>query len=172
MQSPIPLALAAGLLALPLAADPAPPVTDPAITIVDLGIYCRPALAGTEEAPGTSLGYINLFDGQPVIRHRQQEVPAALGLSFGLIVRSTEDFFGARMESWKPGRDQPEVWFSDILANEDRARGFTFDFESELIPGLWRLEAWDGERRLYSVEFEVMPPSALPGILSDCNLLS
>jgi hypothetical protein len=34
------------------------------------------------------------------------------------------------------------------------------------------MEAWDGDRRLYSVEFEVVPPSALPGDLSDCNLLS
>ncbi len=164
--------LVLGLLAQPLWAEPAPPITDPAITVVDLGIYCRPTLAGTEEAPSTSLGYINLFAEQPVIKHRQQRVPAALGVSFGVIILSTEDFIGARMESWKPGASGPEVWYSDILANEERARGFTFDFDSELIPGLWRMEAWDGDRRLYSVEFEVVPPSALPGDLSDCNLLS
>ncbi len=165
------LGLALGWLA-PVAADPAPPRTDPRVRIVDLGIYCRPQIAGQEAAPDTSLGYINLFSEQPVIRYRQQQVPAALGLSFGLIIVSQDDVPQARMESWKPGRTEPEVWFADIVAGEERARGFTFDFDSELIPGIWRLEAWDGDRQLYSVEFEVLSPSALPGIQADCGLMS
>ncbi|MBK6468130.1 MAG: hypothetical protein IPF96_15700 [Rhodobacter sp.] len=66
----------------------------------------------------------------------------------------------------------PEIWYSDLFADVPSMRGYSFDFEAELIPGLWRMEAWDGETRLYSIDFEVVPPSALPGIGSDCNLLS
>ena len=62
-----------------------------------------------------------------------------------------------------------------VVANsyrEPKTRGFSFDFPEELILGTGRTEGWDGDTRLYSIEFQVVPPSALPGIGPDCNLLS
>jgi Domain of unknown function (DUF3859) len=164
--------IAAFLFALPLWARPAPPQTAPEITIVDYGIYCQPGIVGQEEAPDTDLGYVNLFSENPVIRFHQQEVPAELGVSFGVIVRSDTDFPSARMQSWKPGQTKPDIWYAELVAGDETSRGFTFEFEEELVIGTWRQEAWDGDRLLYRIEFEVMPPATLPGELSDCNLLS
>lgn len=164
--------LAATLVALPLWAKPAPPLSDPQITIVDFGIYCRPGIVGQEEAPDTELGYINLFAENPVIRFNQQTVPAALGVSFGVIVRSDIDIFAARMQSFKPGQTEPDIWYAELWAGDETSRGFTFEFEEELVIGTWVQEAWDGDRLLYRVEFEVMPPSALPDEISNCNLMS
>lgn len=160
------------LLIRPLWADPAPPQDSPGITILDFGVYCRPQVTAQEEAPETALGYINIFSATPTIRFHGQQVHAALGVSFGLLFRSDRDILQARMESWKPGRTEPEIWYTDIPGSMDRSRGFTFDFEEELIPGLWRLEAWDGDQLLYRIEFDVLPPSKLPAEMSDCNLMS
>lgn len=164
--------LAAMCLALPIRAEPAPPQTDPQITILDYGIYCRPDVIRQDAAPDTKLGYINVFSEIPVIRHRQQVVPAALGVSFGLILRSEEDFPSTRMESWKPGQTEPEVWFSSLAAGDETSRGFTFEFEEELILGTWRLQSWDRDRLLYSIEFEVVPAKQLSGIVALCDMLS
>ena len=168
----LPICAAVVAAALPVLADPAPPLATPLVTIVEYGIYCRPDVEGTEAAPETSLGYINVFSGLPEFRFQQQQVPARLGVSFGLVVESSVDVAQVRMETWKPGREVPEIWYSDLFADVPSMRCYSFDFEAELIPGLWRMEAWDGETRLYSIDFEVVPPSALPGIGSDCNLLS
>lgn len=164
--------LLAALIALPLWAKPAPPLTDPQVTIVDFGIYCRPGIVGQEAAPDTELGYINLFSENPVIRYHQQQVPAALGVSFGVILRSEIDVPSARMQSFKPGQTEPDIWYADLWAGDETSRGFTFEFEEELVIGTWVQEAWDGDRLLYRIEFEVLPPSALPDEVSNCNLMS
>lgn len=153
-------------------ADPAAPQSAQGIRFVEIGIYCRPESEGTEPAPETSLGYINLLATLPEFIHRQQRIPAALGISFGVVVQADHDILQARIETWKPGRDRPEIWYTDLYADTPRMRGFAFDFPEELILGTWRMEAWDGDTRLYSVEFEVQPASTLPGISSDCNLMS
>jgi hypothetical protein len=160
------------LLALPVGAEPAPPFTAPGVSIQAYGIYCRPGTTTREAAPDTSLGYINLIQGLPVIAFRQQEVPARLGIHFGLIVTIDRDIADVRAETWKPGATRPEVWFTDHLADTPRARGFVFEFPEELVTGFWRMEAYDGDTLLYSVEWEVLPGTDLPGVTSDCDLLA
>ena len=168
------LALCVTLLiaAFPALADPAPPTLTPGIRMLEFGVYCRPSSEGTEPAPETSLGYINLLSTLPEFIHRQQQVPASMGTSFGVVVQADRDILQARVETWKPGQAHPEVWYTDLYAGTPRMRGFAFDFPEEMILGIWRMEAWDGDALLYSVEFEVQPAATLPGISSDCNLLS
>jgi Domain of unknown function (DUF3859) len=153
-------------------AEPAPPVISPGITIVELGIYCRAEAAGTEAAPETTLGYIAVLPAVPQFVFRQQQVPARLGMSFGVVTVSDRDIVGVRIETWKPGAEKSELWYADMVAGDQSIRGFSFDFPEELITGIWRMEAWDGETLLYRVAFEVLPGTALPGVGSDCNLLS
>jgi hypothetical protein len=52
------------------------------------------------------------------------------------------------------------------------ARGFVFEFPKELVPGLWAMEAYDGETLLYRVEWQVLPGDQLPGIGSDCEFVA
>jgi hypothetical protein len=160
------------VLALPLRADPAPPFTAPGVTIVDLGVYCRPGTTTREEAPGTTLGYIQKLPGLPAMAFSQQTVPARIGVHFGVIVATDRDIPGIRAETWKPGATTPEVWFTDHIADTPRARGFVFEYPEELIPGPWVMEAYDGDTLLYRVEWQVLPGNQLPGVSSDCDLLA
>jgi hypothetical protein len=165
------LALVA-LASLPATAEPAPPFTAPGVTIQDFGIYCRPGTTTLEAAPETTLGYIHKLSGLPVIAFRQQEVPARLGIHFGVIIRTDRDISGVRAETWKPGATRPEVWFTDHLADTPRARGYLLEFPEELLTGIWRMEAFDGATLLYSIEWELRPGDELPGVSSDCDLFS
>lgn len=160
------------LVALPLWAEPVPPQGSPGVTVQSHGIFCVPVESTLEPAPGTSLGYVESFIGDPVLRVEGPQVPASLGTSFGFTVVTDRDISQARIETWLPGSTAPEVWNADLTANVPGYLGFSFDFETELIPGLWRIEVWEGEQMLSRVEFDVLPPSQLPPHMSDCNLMS
>ena len=160
------------VLALPVWAEPAPPFVAPGVSIVDLGVYCRPGTTTREDAPGTTLGYIQKLPEMPVMAFRQQDIPARIGVHFGVIVVTDRDILGMRAETWVPGAATPEVWFTDHIAGTPRARGFVFEYDRELIPGLWVMEAFDGDTLLYRVEWEVLPGDQLPGVTSDCDLLA
>lgn len=166
------LALAFCLAAPAALADPADPTLAPGIRLVDHGIYCQTEAIGTTPAPETSLGYIDTLPGVPEMVYRQQTVPARLGTSFGVVIEADRDIPGVRIETWKPGAARPETWYDDIFAGTPQMRGFAFDYPEEIILGIWRMEAWEGDTMLYSVEFEVQPAEQLPGVSSDCNLMS
>lgn len=161
-----------GLLASGALADAPAPVAGPGIVLQGVGIYCRPEIAGTESAPDTALGYINLMAAPPEFVFRQTEVPARLGISFGILVVADRDIPNVRVVTWKPGATSPESWTTEFLAGQPRLRGFIFEYENELLIGPWRMEAYDGDSQLYSVTFEVLPGTELPGVTSDCDLLS
>lgn len=146
--------------------------TAPGIVLKNVGIYCRPEITGTEAAPDTALGYINLMQGQPEFAFLQTDVPARLGLSFGVEWTSDRDIANVRALTWKPGASTPESWTTEVFANVPKMRGFVFETEDELIIGPWRMEAYDGDTLLYSVTFDVLPGTELPGVTSNCNLLS
>lgn len=160
------------LLSSPVMADLAPIATAPGIKVESLGVYCNLESEGREDAPETDLGYIDILSGMPEFAFQQREIPARLGISFGLVAISDRDIFQAKIETLRPGAAKPDVWYSDFVAGEPALRGFSFDFAHELTPGIWQMDAYDGAVLLYSVEFEVLPGSELPGISSDCNLMS
>jgi hypothetical protein len=153
-------------------AEVSAPFSAPGIVLEGIGIFCRTGTTLREDAPETTLGYIQLFDVQPEFAFRQQVVPARLGVHFGLIVTADRFIPVARSETWKPGAAKPDVWYTELQAGSPKARGFSFDFPEELVIGTWRMDAFDGKTLLYSIEFEVLPGDALPGVTSDCNLLS
>lgn len=148
------------------------PIVGPGITIQEMGIYCRTDTEATEPAPETALGYIFVLDQIPEFAFKQRLVPARLGVSFGLVVTADRDIAGARIDTWRPGATSADIWYSDFTAGVPRMRGFSFDFADELVTGLWRMEAYDGDTMLYSVAFDVRPGSEMPGVTSDCDLLS
>ena len=166
------LAMLAILPGVAAGAETAPIFTAPGITITDIGIYCRPGTSIKETAPETTLGYVRQLPGTPEFAFRQQEVPARLGVHFGVLVMSDHDIARVRNETWRPGATRPDVWHTDLTASAPRARGFLFEFPDELVTGTWRMDAFDGGTLLYSVEWDVRPGDELPGISSDCDLLS
>lgn len=158
--------------AIPALAELAPVRTAPGLVIEKLGIYCKLESEGREDAPGTDLGYIQVLAVTPDFAFEQREIPARLGISFGIMAISDRDIAQARVEVSRPGLSKPDVWYSDFNAGVAEVRGFSFDFAHELVPGIWRFAAYDGSVELYSVEFEILPGTELPGVSSDCNLLA
>ena len=150
----------------------APVASASGIVIEKVGIYCKVEAEGRLAAPETELGYIQTMVAVPEFAFQQREVPARLGISFGILITSDREISQARMEVKRPDLPKPEIWYSDFSTGVTEVRGFSFDFQNELIPGIWRFSAFDGNQQLYSVEFEVVPGSDLPGVSSDCNLMS
>lgn len=165
----LPLAL---MLALPARAEPVPPYLAPGVTLVDLGIFCQPGTTTREDAPETALGYVHAITDLPTVAFRQQEVPARIGVNFGVIVAFDRDLTGVRAETWKPGVPTPDVWYTDETADVPRARGYVLEFPDELLPGLWTMEAYDGDTLLYRVHWEMLPGDQLPGVGSACEFVS
>ena len=73
------LALAFCLAAPAALADPSAPALSPGVQLLDYGIYCVTESTGTQAAPETSLGYIDMLPGVPEMIYRQQAIPARLG---------------------------------------------------------------------------------------------
>jgi hypothetical protein len=163
------------LVAGPLFAEPAPPAPGPLVADLETGVFCALQAMDQAPAPGTLSGWIHVPEGEITFHWPdRQVVPAALGLAFGVKVRMVpggQTAYG-EMRVYRPGSDVPEIWSSSFSDLDDSVAFFRFDYDRELIAGIWRFEAWDGATQLYSVEFEVVPAAALPEIVQACGAVS
>lgn len=172
-----PLALALSLVALAPAAlaEPAPPVAGPLVAGLEAGVFCSLHAMTQRPAPGTLSGWIHVPEGEITFHWPdRQVVPAQLGIAFGVRAQLVPGAFVAdgEMRVWRPGSQRPEVWDSAFGDAGGSVNFFRFDHDHELIPGLWRFEAWDGAIQLFSAEFEVVPAAALPEIAQACGATS
>jgi hypothetical protein len=168
-----PLALV--LLTTPLLADPAPPAPGPLIADLQVGVFCALQAMDQLPAPGTLSGWIHVPEGEITFHWPgRQVVPAFIGLAFGVKARMVQGSAApyAEMRVYRPGSDVPEVWGSAFGDLSDSVAFFRFDHDHELLPGIWRFEAWDAGALLYSVEFEAVPAAALPEITDACGAVS
>lgn len=168
------LALVA-LLSTPAFAGPSAPTHSAEIATLEIGVFCALQAMDQMPAPGTDSGWIHVPTSE--IRMHwpdRQVVPAALGLAFGVKATGATGFISLNAEARviRPGRKSPEVWGTGISDTGASIAFFRFDKESELDPGIWIFEAWQGETRLYSVEFEVVPAAAAPEIVEACGATS
>jgi hypothetical protein len=163
------------LMAAPATADPAPPTPGPLVARLEVGVFCSLHAMNQRPAPGTLSGWIHVPEGEITFHWPdRQVVPAQLGIAFGVraqLVPGAVVAFG-EMRVWRPGGDRPEVWDSAFGDMGGSVNFFRFDHEHELIPGLWRFEAWDGATQLFAAEFEVVPAAALPEIAQACGATS
>jgi len=163
------------LMASLATAEPAAPVLSPTVGLLEIGIFCTPTEMGEAPAPGTLSGKVHVpiddifFDWPD-----RQTVPAEIGLAFGVraqLAPGNAVPFG-EVRVYLPGRAKPEIWGSSFTDLGKTFSFFSFDREEELIPGIWRFEAWDDVNRLYLVEFEVVPAVSEPGITGACGAVS
>ncbi|RYI12102.1 MAG: DUF3859 domain-containing protein [Acetobacteraceae bacterium] len=168
------LALLLALAPGPALSDPAPPEASAYVASLKVGIFCALQAMDQRPAPGTLSGWIHVPDA-PIDFHwpDAQVVPAAIGLAFGVKSQMVPGIFASgEMRVYRPGRSTPETWESTFSDTGEQFGFFRFDRKDELISGLWRFEAWEGEALLYSVEFEVVPAAALPEIAQACGATS
>ena len=161
-------------LAAPLAAEPAPLAPGPLVASLTVGVFCALQAMDQRPAPGTLSGWIHVPDGEIDFHWPyRQVVPARIGLAFGVKSRLAPGLFlSGEMRVFRPGAAIPETWESSFTDMGDQFGFFRFDREDELIPGIWRFEAWAEGEELYSVEFEVVPAAALPEIADACGAIS
>ena len=162
------------VLGLPAQAEPAPPVAAPDVALLPLRPFCPLQPMPQRPAPGTLSGWIHVPDGTIDFHWPdRQVVPAAIGLAFGVKSQMVPGVFASgEMRVYRPGSTVPETWESSFSDTGEQFGFFRFDREDELIPGIWRFEAWEGVTQLYSVEFEVVPAAALPEIAQACGATS
>lgn len=165
----------ASLCASPALAGPAAPAIAPEIATLEVGVFCALQAMDRMPAPGTASGWIHVPTTD--IRFHwpdRQVVPAALGLAFGVEATGRPGWASTNAEAQvtRPGAPAPEVWDTGISDAGGALAFFRFDTEDELVPGIWTFEAWDGDTRLYRVEFEVVPAAALPEIVDACGATS
>lgn len=158
----------------PLSAEPAAPQKGSDVASLSVGIFCALQKMDQRPAPGTLSGWIHVPEGEIDFHWPgRQIVPARIGLAFGVKSRLAVGLFLAgEMRVYRPNNTTPEVWNSSFTDLSDQFGFFRFDREDELIPGIWRFEAWAGEDQLYAVEFEVVPAAALPDIAQACGAIS
>lgn len=175
------LLLAATLALLPLSAaanpgsEPPPPELSAAVSHLEWGIFCAGQAMDRAPAPGTETGWIHVPRDEITFHWPdEQTVPAVIGLAFGVKATGKPGWATAAAEVrvHRPGRTAPETWASDISDVGPTLAFFRFDRADELTPGRWAIEGWNGDTRLYRVEFLVVPAETRPGIAASCNATS
>lgn len=162
---------AAVLFATVAQAEAAPPTYEDPIVGIDYGIFCDGVDGERVPAPDTELGYIEIAPEQVEISLVRQKLPAEIGLAFGVIPHVSRDV-AVLIKVHRPGRPTPESWESTLWKDNPGPSYFTFDYPHEQVPGLWALEAWEGDHRLYRVEYLITPPGSDPALTGLCQLMS
>lgn len=136
------------------------------IDIMEYGIYTS-KIDRTDTAPGTATGTTNIVSN---IRHVESTttVPARLGSEFGLRYR----LVGTGTDSvklkkvWRipsPGIRNPQtgkittesVEYTNRKIGSTNYTGYEFEHDWEILPGIWTIELWDGDRKMISQGFLV-----------------
>jgi hypothetical protein len=159
-------------LAFRAVAEPAAPEQSPLIAELKFGVLCAVESVGKDEAPDTLSGFINLVDPSTDFDWPgQRVVPATIGLGFGVRVQAAPgvQIPEGEIRVYRPGMSKPESWMTEIGDAGSTLAFFSFDTEPELMPGLWIMEGWDQDTRLFRVEFDIVPDTAKTAAFISCE---
>lgn len=147
----------------------------PALTDIEVGIWCRVPVEAMKPAPETTAGEISDLQYEPEIQWRQTEVPAVTGLSFGFKARAVDQAIEAMVRVTHPpfaGSDRTqEIWSANFSPLGLATNSYTIDFDFEAVQGDWLIEVISAENGdvLLSQPFTLVPASQLPAIAGSCN---
>jgi hypothetical protein len=156
-----------GLLLMPLCAAHAQTATR--IDITEFGIYTA-TVTKSLDAPGTAVGHTDVI-AQINLAESTSASPGRLGVRFGF--RYTASGTGSGQVTLTklihlpaPGIRNPQtgnVTMTDrstiqTTLGANRYAGYSFDDAWEIVPGIWTVELWAGDRKLASQNFNIVKP--------------
>tara|TARA_R110002051_G_scaffold20631_3_gene55973 strand:+ start:10163 stop:10699 length:537 start_codon:yes stop_codon:yes gene_type:complete len=145
------------------------------ITHFEAGVICAPPTAGVSKAPGTVAGTTHLIAVDPPFVSTKRRVPAVIGIGFGVKARALNP---AGIDDVRIVISHPPMGDQGTIAQtfESRISGldpsltfYQFDFDYELVTGIWQMQAMQGTLVLYRTTFEVLPPSQVPELATICG---
>lgn len=154
---------------------PLPDVVAPVMRSVETGVICAPPSTGEVEAPGTVAGTTHLIAEEPPFVSTARRVPAVLGIGFGIKSQS-HDVNGIsnvvmRITHPPMGNQgaQSQTFTSSVSGTDPSLTFYQFDFDYELLPGIWQMEASKDGEVLYRTTFEVVTPDRIPELAAVCG---
>ncbi len=152
-----------------------PDTVSPLIAFHMAGIICAPPTTGTSPAPDTIAGSTYLFDVEPDFVSTKRRVPAALGIGFGVKAQAANPLGIANLTMTITHPEMGELGttsqsFSSNISGANASLTFyQFDFDYELVTGVWQMEAASGADVLYRTTFEILPPDQVPELAAICD---
>jgi hypothetical protein len=147
------------------------------IDLVAAGFYDSAAakVVITAAAPTAAGGKTNQLADVALMSETPADT-ARVGIGFGVRFRSAGEPRGAQAtlrSVWKipaPGINNPTngTTYRESVAEFTTAvggvhwRGYGFDQPWEVVPGVWTIEIWQGDRKLLEHSFTIGPPAAPP----------
>jgi hypothetical protein len=148
--------------------------SEPPLVLESYGVICDVELQGNRPAPETYSGTLNLIAQDRAIDVETVQVPAELGLSFGIRAALT------------PGASVPDVtvivthppmgqnavtverWSAAMNFGEASLNLFTFESDYELLEGMWLFQLEREGKVLLQQPFEVTAPGTVPVVQDTC----
>jgi hypothetical protein len=167
--------LRATLTLLALAAAPAYAQDGSPIAFQEYGVICALDLQGQQPAPTTESGVINLIDQARKLDVTTDQVPAELGLSFGIraIVADEASLEGARMSVTHPPMGPRKIthqsWPVPLNGGSPTLNMFTFEAPHELVQGTWIFQLIFADKVLTEQVFQVLPAGSVPVVQKTCG---
>jgi Domain of unknown function (DUF3859) len=163
--------LLAALLSGPALAEVRP--LSPLIESLTAGVFCPEDFMDKVEAPETELGYILSPSSEPEITWLSTEVPARLGIAFGLQMAQTDGppIGLVEVEVTRPlqnGETGTDRWEAFVGPEGTSTNFWVFSEPSELANGDWTFRIRQGDEMLVEVTFVVMDPVDIKGPVPDC----
>ena len=166
------------LCCVPLAAfaqAPQPDITSPLMDSVQAGVICAPDAMGVRDAPGTIAGTTHIIDDEPPFVAATRRVPAVLGIGFGIKSRTVDvnGISDVLMTVTHPPMGDTgatvQTFLTTIRGTDPSLTFYQFDFDYELLPGIWQMEASIAGETLYRTTFEVLPAEQVPELAEICG---
>lgn len=149
--------------------------TSDAIAEFETGVICAPETTSVVTAPDTVAGFTNVIVEDPPFVSNKHRVPAVMGVGFGIKsrARNSDGLTGVVMTVTHPpmgeARTTVQRYTTTIRGNDTSLTFYQFDYDYELLPGQWQMQASLGDEILYTTTFQVLPAEQVPELAAICG---
>ena len=147
------------------------------ITSLTAGVVCGPPVIGSSPAPDTIAGTTHIVAEDPPFIAEITQVPAVLGIGFGVKAQAMnpDGLSDVTINVTHPPMGRGGITqqsYQTWISGADTSMSFyQFDEEYERVTGTWTFTASHAGDELFSVSFDVVPPTALPELAEACGYL-